>query len=71
MTTITIPKNLIKGDKLIVIEKENLEKLTKENLELRSAVKAILEGEMAFRRGKTRSFKDFLKSEFPKYAKNQ
>lgn len=69
MNTITIPKNLIR-DELVVVEKHNLEKLTKENLELRSAVKAILEGEFAFRRGKTRSFREFLKSRFPKYAKN-
>lgn len=69
MNTITISKNLIK-DKLVVVEREDLERLTKENSELRLAVKAILEGELAFQQGETRSFKDFLKSRFLKYAKN-
>lgn len=69
MTTITIPKNLIR-DELVMVERGNLERLTKENLELRSAVKAILEGELAFRQGKTRSFGNFLKSKFPKHTKN-
>ncbi len=71
MTTITIPKKITKGDDLIIIEKQNLERLTKENTELKMAIKAILEGELAFRRGKTRSFRDFLRIEFPKYAKNR
>ena len=69
MTTITIPKKITKGDDLIIIEKQNLERLTKENTELKMAIKAILEGELALRRGKTRSFRDFLRTEFPKYAK--
>ena len=69
MTTITIPKKLIKDD-LLIIDRKSFEKISKENVELRSAIKAIIEGELALRKGKTRSFKDFLKSEFPEYAKN-
>jgi hypothetical protein len=67
---ITIPKNLIKKDDLIVIEKTKFKKLTKENEELRSALQAILAGELALRKGETRTFRQFLKSKFPKYAKN-
>ncbi len=70
MTTITIPKKIAQSGDLIVVEKRNFEKLAKENAELKSAIKAVLEGELALRQGKTRSFKDFLKSEFPRYAKN-
>lgn len=70
MTTITIPKKLTKGGDLMVVEKENFEKLVKENAELKLAMRAILEGELALRQGKTRSFRDFLKSKFPRYAKN-
>ncbi|MDP1994769.1 MAG: hypothetical protein Q8K40_05940 [Ignavibacteria bacterium] len=70
MTTITIPKKLTKGGDLMVVEKENFEKLVKENAELKLAMRAILEGELALRQGKTRSFGDFLKSKFPRYAKN-
>ncbi len=62
MATITIPKKLIKYDDLIVIDKKSFEKMSKENVELRLAIKAIIEGELALRQGKTRSFKDFLKS---------
>lgn len=69
MTTITIPKKITKGHDLVVIEKENFDRLTKENIELKSAMKAILDGELAFRRGKTRSFRDFLKFKFPRYVK--
>jgi len=66
---ITIPKSLIKDD-LIVVKKESLEKLTKENIELKTALRTILFGEMALRKGKTRTFRQFLKSKFPGYAKN-
>jgi len=66
---ITIPKSLIKDD-LIVVQKESLNKLTKENIELKAALRAILLGEMALRKGKTRTFRQFLKSKFPSYAKN-
>jgi len=69
MLTITIPKKLIKND-LIVIDRESFEKISKENKELRSAIKSIIEGERALLSGRTRSFKDFLKAKFPKYAKN-
>jgi hypothetical protein len=67
---ITIPKNLARKDDLIVLEKSDLEKLTKENLELRVALEAILAGEVSLRKKKTRTFREFLKSEFPKYAKS-
>ena len=70
MATITIPRKLRKYDDLMVIDRKSFEKISKENVELRLAIKAIIEGELALRQGKTRSFKDFLKSKFPRYAKN-
>lgn len=69
MTTITIPKKLIKDD-LLIIDRKSFEKMFKENKELRLAIKAIINGELALRQGRTRSFKDFLKSKFPRHAKN-
>lgn len=66
---ITIPKNLVKDD-LVVVQKESLEKLNKENLELKKAIQAILAGEIALKKGKTRTFRRFLKVKFPGYAKN-
>ncbi len=69
MTTITIPKKLINDD-LLIIDKKSFERMSKENAELRLAIKAIVEGELALRKGKTRSFKDFLKHKFPRHAKN-
>ena len=71
MATITIPKNLIRSNDLTVIEKRKLEEMTKENMELKMAIKAILSGESALRQGKTRSLSNFLKVKSPKYAKNR
>ena len=68
-TILTIPKNLARKD-LVVIDKKAWESLSKENEELRQAVKAIIAGEKALFRGKTRSFQEFLKAEFSRYAKN-
>ncbi|MBI2515191.1 hypothetical protein HYV91_03380 [Candidatus Wolfebacteria bacterium] len=36
--------------------------------ELRKALEAIVKGEEALRNGKTRSFRSFVKKEFPEYA---
>ncbi|KKT29606.1 hypothetical protein A3G55_03035 [Candidatus Giovannonibacteria bacterium RIFCSPLOWO2_12_FULL_44_25] len=70
MTTLTIPRPMIKSDDLVVLGRKDFERLAKENKELRLAVKAIVVGELELRHGKTRTFKDFLKTEFPKYAKS-
>ena len=47
---IIIPKNLIGEDDLVVIEKTKFRKLSEENKELRSALQAILAGELALRK---------------------
>jgi hypothetical protein len=67
---ITIPKKIAKKGDLVIIQKESLKKLTKENKELRSALKAILKGEIALKKGKIRSFREFLRSKFSSYVKN-
>ena len=66
---ITIPKKFASED-LVIVQRENIDKLSKENKELKSALRAILAGEVAFKKGRTRSFQSFLKSKFPSYAKN-
>lgn len=68
-TLVTIPKNLARKD-LVVVAKRTWENLAKENEDLRSAMRAIVAGERALRQGKTRSFREFLQVEFPRYAKN-
>ena len=68
--TINIPKNLTQKD-LIIVEKSKFEKLTKENEELRAAIAVIVAGEFSLQKGKTRSFREFLKSDFSQYAKNR
>ncbi|MBI3442509.1 MAG: hypothetical protein HY007_01980 [Candidatus Sungbacteria bacterium] len=68
MNVVTIPKKLIQKGDLLVVEKRNFERLTQENAELRMAIRAILAGEVALRRGKTRSFRAFLENKFPQYA---
>lgn len=70
MTTLTISDNLIKRKNLIIIEKTDFEKLERENNELRLAMRAIAEGEKAFKLNKTRSLKDFLESK-SFYGKNR
>lgn len=62
MTTITIPKKLIKNNDLVVVDKKSYEKMAKENTELRLAIKAVTEGEKSLQRKNTRNLKDFLKS---------
>jgi len=61
MTTITTPKKLntigtfeVKGEKFVVLKKEYLD-------ELLILMKSFLEGERLLKKGKTRSFNDFLK----------
>ena len=68
---ITISKNAVKEKGgVVVLPLKKWEEIEKKNLELHSAVEAILSGELALQKQKTRTFGDFLKSEFPKYAKN-
>ena len=42
--------------------KKNMAKLTKENSELKLALRAVVSGELALRNKKTRPLKSFLKS---------
>jgi len=55
---------------VVILPLKRWKKIEKENLELRSAVEAILSGELALLRKQTRPFREFLKSDFPRYAKN-
>jgi len=66
---ITIPKEIAKDD-LIITGKESFERLSKENSELKKTIQAILAGEIALKKGKTRTFRQFLKSKYRDYAKN-
>ncbi|GEM_PF-5370114 len=59
MTTSTILK---KSRGFVIVGKQDLDELTRENRELQSAIKAILAGEFALRKGKTRTFREFLGS---------
>jgi hypothetical protein len=62
--TIALPKSaLIKKEGVVVLPLKKWRDIEKENLELRLAIKAIFAGETAFRQKKTRSFREFLKSE--------
>jgi len=66
---ITIPKEIAKDD-LIITGKESFERLSKENSELKKTIQDILAGEIALKKGKTRTFRQFLKSKCRDYAKN-
>ncbi|MEK7658355.1 MAG: hypothetical protein AAB352_00635 [Patescibacteria group bacterium] len=61
-------KSTVRREKgVVVLPLEKWQKLEKEKYELKEVVKAVLEGELALRSGKTRSFRDFIKD---KYAKD-
>ncbi|MEK7664813.1 MAG: hypothetical protein AAB361_01585 [Patescibacteria group bacterium] len=49
---------------VVVLPLKKWQKMEKEKLELRGAIKAILSGELSLRKGKTRSFKDFIKDKY-------
>ena len=70
MPILTIPKKLTGNADLVVVDKKSFEQMSKENKELRLALRAIVSGERALRGGKTRNFRNFLVSRFPRYAKN-
>ena len=56
---------------LTPVQKESFERLNRENLELKEAIQAILAGETAFKKGRTRTFRQFLKSRLPIYVKSR
>ncbi|MFH1462729.1 MAG: hypothetical protein ABIG08_03500 [bacterium] len=69
--TLTLPKSTIqKKGGVVILPLKKWEKAERENQELRLAVRAILSGELALQKKRTRSFREFLESEFLQYAKN-
>ena len=69
--TLVLPKIFIREKEgVVILPLKKWEKTEKEKQELRRAVEAILSGELARQKKQTRSFRKFLKSEFPQYAKN-
>ncbi|OGZ69344.1 MAG: hypothetical protein A3D44_02700 [Candidatus Staskawiczbacteria bacterium RIFCSPHIGHO2_02_FULL_42_22] len=49
-----------KQNGVVVLSLKKWQKMEKEFLELKDAMEAVIEGEIALREGKTRSFKEFL-----------
>ena len=54
MTTITIPKRLTRGEELVVLPRQEYERLQKHLSEVQDVLKKIRRGEREFRLGKTR-----------------
>ncbi len=68
---IILPKSAMREKEgVVILPLKKWKKIEKENLELRLAIEAILSGELALQKKQTRSFREFLRSEFPQYAKN-
>ena len=68
---ITITKKVVRQQGgVVVLPLKKWQRFEKEKSELYSALEAILAGELALRARTTRSFREFIKSEFPQYAKN-
>ena len=69
--TITLPRFAVREKEgVVVLPLKKWRNIEKENLELRLAIEAIFSGEIALRENRTRTFREFLKSEFSQYAKN-
>jgi len=69
--SITITKKAVRQQGgMVVLPLEKWQRFEKEKLELYSALEAVLAGELALRARTTQSFREFIKSEFPQYAKN-
>lgn len=68
---IVLPKSVIREKEgVVILPLKKWRKIEKENSELRLAIEAIFAGEQALQEKQTRTFREFLKSEFSKYAKN-
>jgi len=69
--TVTLSKDAIREkDGVVVLPLKKWKEIEKENMELHSAIEAVLDGESARQKKQTRTFRAFLKSEFPQYAQN-
>jgi len=69
---IILSKSAINKQKgVVVLSLAKWQKMEKEMMEIKDAMEAILEGELDLKKGRTKSFKDFIKEDFPQYAKNK
>lgn len=62
--TLTIPKRITHGEELVLLRKDEYERLIRLNEGIAHALKVIAEGEMAYREGRTikaSSLKEALK----------
>jgi hypothetical protein len=49
----TIPKRLTNGKELVVVQRDEYERLIKHNAEIKHALKVIAQGEKEYREGRT------------------
>jgi hypothetical protein len=69
--TITLPRSAFrKREGVVVLPLEKWQRIEDERRELCLAFQAVLSGELALREKRTRTFRQFLKSELSQYAKN-
>ena len=69
--TFTLPKPSIREKEgIVILPLKRWKAIERERHELYSALRAVIAGEVALRKKQTRSFREFLASEFPQYAKN-
>ena len=70
-STLTLPKSSIREKEgIVILPLKRWKEIEKEHMELYSALQTVIAGEMALREKQTRTFREFLTSEFPRYAKN-
>lgn len=68
---VTLPKAAIREKEgIVVLPLKRWKEIEKEHAELYSALRTVIAGEVALRTKQTRTFREFLTSEFPQYAKN-
>ena len=70
-STLTLPKSSIREKEgIVILPLKRWKEIEKEHMELYSALQTVIAGEMALRKKQTRTFRELLTSEFPRYAKN-
>lgn len=69
---IILPKSRVDNNGgVIILPIGKWQKMERKMAELKKVIGIILEGEIDLKEGRTTPFRDFIKKDFPQYAKNK
>ena len=70
-STLILSKSSIRvKEGVVILPLKRWKEIEREHAELYSALQAVIAGEVALRKKQTRTFREFLTSEFPRNAEN-